>query len=86
MSFSLNSKALRSDGINDFFGFVLALSVTMSVLVTEANKDIWYIDAATAIAVAVMLAVLGNQTVVKYSWWRAGKSVWFSFSSIINCS
>ncbi|KAJ7389043.1 hypothetical protein OS493_034178 [Desmophyllum pertusum] len=61
----LNSESLRTDALNSSAGAAMALGIILSSIVSEYNRDIWYLDAAVALCIAISLfgygvRLLGN--------------------------
>ncbi|CAL9689702.1 unnamed protein product [Knipowitschia caucasica] len=55
----LKSRALVTDGFNSLVGALVGFSIIMSAEVYKNHPDVWYLDGAIGIAIALVILVYG---------------------------
>lgn len=65
VGFKTNSASMKKDGLCSIFGTILSLGVIVGVVLYGADEKLWYADAVVALCVAVLLLIIGVDTLVR---------------------
>ncbi|GMH32247.1 hypothetical protein BSKO_00081 [Bryopsis sp. KO-2023] len=74
ISRALNSPAMKKDAVTSAAVALLSLGILLSAAMNELHPEIWWLDAAFAIIISVLLFFYGARTLINNKWWR--KDFW----------
>lgn len=70
----LRSPALKKDGITSGAVALLSAGIILSSAVYKKNKNIWWLDSAVAVTVAIVLFIYGGRSLIRNKWYN--KEFW----------
>ena len=74
VGYKTNSASMKKDGVCSLFGATLSLGVIAGVAVYGADEKLWFVDAVVALVVALLLLLVGADTLVRNAY--KGNKYW----------